>query len=686
MIIRRAGARVLAILIAAAAPSQASASGLLDVPFVSQSERLCGGAAAAMVLRFWGTRVVRAEDFASLVDDEAGGIRQSALVGVLGARGLTVLPLDPADRGGLARQIALGRPVVALIEDRPSRYHYVVIVGWTDDRVIYHDPARAPFRTITHDAFDRVWAVTNRWAIVPVPCASCLVPGADRAPGAGSVPGARLVRGAGSVRNSERASDSSCGALVAEGVRLAHDGDRAAAARALEVSVALCPGFADAYLELAGLRFLDGQWSEAETLAARAADLAPESVHAWRVLASSRFIEGDSAGALEAWNRVDAPRLDLIRVSGLERTSHRVVENLINLDAGTVLTMGSLGRARRRVAELPGISASRVTYIPAAGGLADLDVAVVERPLRPSTFTVVRRVAHAAVEREVFADVSGLTSSGERFSAVWRFWENRPAAIVRTDTPSLFGVSGLWTIEGSWSRQPYALNDSAIVVDERRHAGIRYANWMSDATRIEASTGLDRWSGRPWSAFVGGAIEERRFSDTLAARAEASIWPSGAGAFSAATFRLAWRAGQAEACSFRARGGFDAASADAPLDLWPGAGAGHVRAPRLRAHPLLDDGVVSGAVFGQRLAHASLDAGHPLLTRGLMRLDVLAFADAARAWRSLSGDRRLHVDMGVGLRLRGPADSGSIAIDVARGLRDGRTALTIGWEHAWPAW
>jgi hypothetical protein len=36
---------------------------LLDVPFISQSELLCGGAAAAMVLRYWGERGISAETF-----------------------------------------------------------------------------------------------------------------------------------------------------------------------------------------------------------------------------------------------------------------------------------------------------------------------------------------------------------------------------------------------------------------------------------------------------------------------------------------------------------------------------------------------------------------------------------------------------------------------------------------------
>ena len=34
----------------------------LDVLYVAQSEALCGGAASAMVLRYWGARGVGAED------------------------------------------------------------------------------------------------------------------------------------------------------------------------------------------------------------------------------------------------------------------------------------------------------------------------------------------------------------------------------------------------------------------------------------------------------------------------------------------------------------------------------------------------------------------------------------------------------------------------------------------------
>jgi hypothetical protein len=63
---------------------------VLDVPFLVQREHLCGGAAAAMVLRYWGEREVGSEDFAGLVDSASGGIRVEDLVSSLGREGWNV--------------------------------------------------------------------------------------------------------------------------------------------------------------------------------------------------------------------------------------------------------------------------------------------------------------------------------------------------------------------------------------------------------------------------------------------------------------------------------------------------------------------------------------------------------------------------------------------------------------------
>ena len=62
-------------------------SQLLDVPYVLQSEELCGGAAVAMVMRYWGATGIYAESFSSLVDKRARGIKGEDLIRSLHERG-----------------------------------------------------------------------------------------------------------------------------------------------------------------------------------------------------------------------------------------------------------------------------------------------------------------------------------------------------------------------------------------------------------------------------------------------------------------------------------------------------------------------------------------------------------------------------------------------------------------------
>ena len=70
---------------------------LLDVPYVPQSGALCGGAALAMVLRYWGMTGVLAEDFAALVEPGQAGIRTGDLV-----KAVEDLRLDRASLAGNA--------------------------------------------------------------------------------------------------------------------------------------------------------------------------------------------------------------------------------------------------------------------------------------------------------------------------------------------------------------------------------------------------------------------------------------------------------------------------------------------------------------------------------------------------------------------------------------------------------
>jgi hypothetical protein len=102
----------------------------------------------------------------------------------------------------------------------------------------------------------------------------------------------------------------------------------------------------------------------------------------------------------------------------------------------------------------------------------------------------------------------------------------------------------------------------------------------------------------------------------------------------------------------------------------------------LRAHPVLQDGRIERAAFGRRLVHAGVEWRHWLPPiRRFARLAPAAFLDVARASRGASfSDTRGHVDVGAGLRFAVPGH-GVVGLDLARGLRDGRIALSIGWRR-----
>src|SRR5438552_6796042 len=82
---------------------------LLDVPFVPQGPTLCGGAALAMVLRYWGQPAVLAEDFANWIEPGGAGIRSDDLVKAVRSRGWTAYPVT-GTRSALAEDLAAGRP------------------------------------------------------------------------------------------------------------------------------------------------------------------------------------------------------------------------------------------------------------------------------------------------------------------------------------------------------------------------------------------------------------------------------------------------------------------------------------------------------------------------------------------------------------------------------------------------
>jgi hypothetical protein len=678
---RRLVAAAVLVTAAALMPSPASAQRgaealhLLDVPYLPQSELLCGGAAIAMVMRYWGTPNVYAETFADLVDPAAGGIHGSDLLEALRSRGWTADSFR-GDAAAVRERLRARQPVIVLIQDRPGRFHYVVVVGWSSGRVIVHDPARAPFRVLDEKAFEAAWSESDRWTVAPMP------PQAQRSePGSGAdatstVPASRT---AGSI------DVGPCAEMVDEGVRLAGAGDVAGARRIFVVATESCPDAAGPWREMAGLNVLGSEWRDAAVNARKALDRDPTDALAVRILATALFLDHDAEGALRAWNRVGEPVVDLVKVTGLERIRYGVASRALGLPPQSVLTPDALRAARRRLAELPAAQTTRVGFTPQESGRARVDAVVVERPLFPrSPLAIGALGVHALTDREIDVAVASPTGGGEIWRGSWRWWEHRPRVAFGFEAPAPFG--GVWGLSISGERQSYA-RQGVTFEESRRRMAYTVSRWTEKGLRWEGSVGLDRirdvrvQSGGDALALEGTAHQQLA-GDRAYLEARAGYWAGGVST-SAVAVRSEWRSRTVnEGQIWILRAGADRAASDAPLALWPGAGTGQGRDVLLRAHPLLDHGIVQGAAFGQGLIHGGVEARYWRQLRGKpLRVAPAIFLDAARAFRGLNAaDGASQFDAGAGVRIAIPG-SGVLRIDVAHGLRDGRNAFSVGWAR-----
>ena len=650
------------------APDQVAAQRVthpLDVPYVAQSEALCGGAAAAMVLRYWGERGVDAEDFSPLLNARHDGIETRVLVDALVTRGWRALPFS-GTTASVTHHVSRKRPMIALIRVAPGRFHYVVVIEINDVDVVYHDPAGRPFQTMAVSAFDDAWGASSRWALLILPQDP-----ASRTETSGPVALPFLPE--------------PCRPALMQAANAASQQQFDQAEQFVNAAHAACPSDAAPLRELAGLRLLQRRSAEAVTLARAAVARDPADQHAWRVLGTAEFLERNQIAALRAWNQAGEPLTDLVQVNGLVRTRHRVVTDRMDLAPGEVLTSFELERARRRMAELPAAATSRVDVVPVGRGLAEVDAAVLERPLIPtSPIALGALAARAAINREVTWQVASPTGSGERFDIAGRWWEARPAVAVALSVPLESRIiDGILRLEGNVSRESFSplTPDLAPLVEDRRGAAIGLSDWATANLRWDASVRVDRWTDRGVALGMAGALE-RRVGDSAAVRLQGDVWP--AGGFGVASLGARWR--WSRDGTDRLLSSFTAAlaSQDAPRALWSGAGTGHGRRLLLRAHPLLDDGVIASEVFGRRLLHGSVEWRHGLAAIGPVRLLVAAFADAAAVSRADRPASR-HLDAGVGVRMR-VSGEGILRVDYGRGLNGDAQAVSVGWELPWPSW
>lgn len=605
-----------------------------------------------MVLRYWGERGLSAESFAHLVDRSSSGIRTDALLRELTTRGWMAAALDGTAEA-IDAELQRGRPVLTLIEDRPGRFHYIVIVGTTADAVVFHDPARAPLRVVGRREFDRRWQATRHWMAVVVP-------------------GERTPTARPPLTEVKSGPQSTCSELIVAGVSQAQAGDLPAAERSL--TTALACGGAAAMRELAGVRLLQQRWADVEALSATATAIDPKEPYGWQLLGTSRFVQNDRAGALNAWNQIGEPRLDLLTVAGLTRTRQRVVERLLGTSTGTVVTADLVLRSERRLRDLPATSSAAVEVVPRPGGLAELRAAVNERPLVPSgVWSYVAVAAAAASRREIAISTGSLTGGGDRLIGNWRFWPGRPRVSAMFDAPAPWG--GVWGVGGFHERERFT---DEVAAAGRSGGFIHWSNWLTPLIKLSAETGVEDWDSSGLLNRSRGTVRVLTRDNRVDVRGGAELW-TGSATFSRGDVSVSASSSTSRrGFVYLARAGAATATSGLPPLMWFAGDTGQTRETLLRAHPLVDDGRLQVEQMGRRLLSVSVE-GQRWWSSGLLRTAVAAFIDSTRVTGRLDASARSDVDAGVGLRLALPG-AGTLRADVANGLNHGGTRWSFVYE------
>lgn len=656
-------------------PRAAPPPAVLEVPYLPQSVLLCGGAAVAMVERWWGRRGVYAEDFAGLIRPALGGIATTDLAAAVRARGWDTR-VERGTPESVRRNLRDGVPVVTLIEVARNRYHYVVVLGWSEGRVVFHDPAGAPNTTIDETRFLARWTGADLWALVirPVPSAAATPPvmSKDTVP-VSAMPCAPWV---------DQALDAVAANQLDEAAGLLANAGQA------------CPTEPLVLRELAGVRFKQGRHDEVTRLATDYLALVPGDGHAWQLLATSRYLTGDLDGALSAWNQVGRPTVDLIRIEGTRRIRFQAIAGMMALPHGTVLTPSQLARARRRVSDVPALRRAAVEYRPVPGGIVEVRVAVAERPVVERAWELVAVGAiRALAQNEVGLEVASPTGAGELWSGKWRWDAARPRAVFRVDMPVTFGLPGVVGVEGAWEQFRFALDPLRATVFEetRRAATVGFGGWLTAGVHPSAELRLERWSGnrRYLAASIGAEFRAWGNRFGVIATGERAVALTTYPSYTRGGARAIWASsvGLARA-AWSTRLGFDWVSPDAPLGTWPTAGGNLSWAIPLRADPGGAGGLLSGQTTGRAIMHAGLAVDHPLYRIGPLVLAAGVFLDGAKvvAAADRSVDDRFFLDGGAGLRIgAGDGQLGVVRIDLARGLlTGGRSGLTVGVHRTWP--
>lgn len=140
--------------------------------FKQESWYTCGPACLRMVLSFFGIARTEAEVMKECDTTELG--TTTAKISTAAYKfDLKSSPLKNANLDDIKNDLRKGRPVIVLID--PSYLyggisgfgHFIVIVGFSDEEIIYHDPdaSEGKYLHINYEVFQNSWKATRCWMI-----------------------------------------------------------------------------------------------------------------------------------------------------------------------------------------------------------------------------------------------------------------------------------------------------------------------------------------------------------------------------------------------------------------------------------------------------------------------------------------------------------------------------------------
>jgi hypothetical protein len=487
-------------------------------------------------------------------------------------------------------------------------------------------------------------------------------------------------------------ADARYEALLAEGLARGKAGEWDAATAAFDEAILLDPARPEARIERGGVAFAQNRYDEAAA-DLRAALRLREDDYARDLLGSSLFLAGRADEALAAWNASGKPTLGDLQVLGLQRTRDRVARREIGLAAGDVLRLGRVREARLRLAELGTFERIAVRPVPRGSGVADLEVALVERRgLAMGWLDFVTTTTVNALQERVRLRYSNIAGEGVGVGFEWRWEKHRPLTAAAIDWPRPFGLDAVLHVRGFDGRQDYAAGGDAFELDAHG-----------------AELGLRRVLGARTVAGVGIGTSERRFSTDAHASGRLTAVDLGVERTLAdaprarATLLLRGRLsgdalGSDESFGrglLRARGEFrlvrplpdrspssvlaaqvvvGQGSGGTPVDQAFAAGGSPDMELPIRAHPQAEDGLLGAVPLSRSIVLGNLEWRQKWARKAGFELGSVAFYDGACL--SQPGRATYH-DVGLGLRLSMPG-AGTVRVDWGHGLTDGANAFSIG--------